>query len=80
MAAYTKTPDVQPSFPGFVNIRFESGRAVLTVRGDPKVVAADKDSTEHIKAAPTVTLELEQVDWDQFVAEATRERGLVPGG
>ncbi len=68
------------NFPGFINVRFDEGKAILTVRGDPKRIDADTDSTEYWKASPTVELTLDQGDWDQLIAEAVRERGLVPGG
>lgn len=72
--------DVSATYPGFVNIRFEGGKAILTVRGDPDHVEATDVRSEYTKAAATVELTLDQHDWDQFVSEATRERGLVPGG
>lgn len=77
MAAFTKTD--QPSYPGYINVRFEGGTVVLTVRGDPVHVEATEDAPAHTKDAPTVRLELPQLDWDQLVAEATRERGLTGG-
>lgn len=84
MNAFTNTIDPRTgspsSFPAFLNLRFEGGRAILTVRGDPIYIEADDDSEAYTKAAKTVEVTLEQGDWDQFVAEATRERGLVPGG
>lgn len=98
MVAFTKTEPRDkdgnaPLYPGFINMRFEGGRVVLTVRGDPAAKPIDKDddpesaltetqltSQAASKAGETVQLILEQSDWDQFVAEATRERGLVPGG
>lgn len=98
MVAFTKTEPrdkdgAAPLYPGFINIRFEAGKVVLTVRGDPAAKPIDKDadpdsaltetqltSQSEAKAGETVQLILEQHDWDQFVAEATRERGLVPGG
>lgn len=98
MAAFTKTEPRDkdgnaPLYPGFLNVRFEGGRVVLTVRGDPASKPIDKDadpdsaltetqltSQAASKAGETVEIVLEQHDWDQFVAEATRERGLVPGG
>ena len=68
------------NFPGFINVRFEGDKAILSVRGDPKRIDADKDNTAYWKASPTVELTLDQGDWDQLVAEAIRERGLAPGG
>lgn len=84
MAAHTNLVDpitgTPAEFPAFINIRFEGGRAIVSVRGDPTLVEADDDNTQYFKAAKTVEATFEQGDWDQFVAEATRERGLVPGG
>lgn len=80
MAAFTKTPDVQPEFPGFINIRFEDGKAVVTMRGDPVEVPEDGDNTAYLKPGKQTEATFTSHDWDQFVAEATRERGLVPGG
>lgn len=78
MAAHTNT--TPESFPAFINIRFEGGKAIVTMRGEPVEVPADKDNTDYIKPGKTVEARFSQLDWDQFVAEATRERGLVPGG
>lgn len=84
MTAHTNAVDprtgAHAAFPAYINIRFEGGRAIITARGDPELVEGDADNTSYYKAAKTVELTLEQHDWDQFVAEATRERGLVPGG
>lgn len=67
-------------FPAFINIRFEDGNAIVTMRGDPEIVPADGDSSEYVKAGKQTEATFTSHDWDQFVAEATRERGLVPGG
>lgn len=78
MAAHTNT--TPESFPAFINIRFEGNNAILTMRGEPVEVPADKDNTAYTKPGKTVEAVFAQRDWDQFVAEAIRERGLVPGG
>jgi len=78
MAAHTNVlPD---SFPAFINIRFEDGNAVVTMRGEPVEVPATAEREGYTKAGETVEAVFPQHDWDQFVSEATRERGLVPGG
>ncbi len=84
MAATTNTVDPRSghptSFPAFINIRFEDGKAIVSMRGDPKEVPADGDNDAYWKAGKQTEATFLQGDWDQFVAEATRERGLVPGG
>ena len=78
MAAFTNiTPD-QP-YPGFINTRFEGGNVVITARGDA-ILKGDDPKPNSAVEAPMITLTIPQHDWDQLVAEATRERGLVPGG
>lgn len=84
MNAHTNSVDprtgLATSFPAFINIRFEDGKAVVTLRGDPVYVDADGDNDAYTKAGKQVEATFTSGDWDQFVAEATRERGLVPGG
>lgn len=79
MTEYTKPNDGngnQTKVPGFIQLRFERGGAMLTVRGDPLPVDGDDDADR--TEAPTAELWLEQTEWDQFVSWATRDRGLVP--
>lgn len=80
MAAHTNATDPvnggPATYPSFVNIRFEGGHAIVTLRGEPTRDAQGKVTGE----GATAQARFEQTDWDQFVAEATRERGLVPGG
>jgi len=80
MAAHTNSIDPVnggPSvYPSFINARFEGGHVVITMRGEPVRDEQDKVTGP----GPQTSARFEQTDWDQFVAEATRERGLVPGG
>lgn len=80
MAAHTNSVDPitggTPVYPSFINARFEGGHVIITMRGDP--VRDDQDKVTG--PGPQTSARFEQSDWDQFVAEATRERGLVPGG
>jgi hypothetical protein len=84
VAAHTNAVDpvsgASTAFPAFINIRFEDGRAIVTMRGDPVKVEEDGDNSEYHKAGKQTEATFLQHDWDQFIAEATRERGLVPGG
>ncbi len=76
MAAHTNIEPV--SFPAYINIRFDGDKVILTMRGEPELVPADKDNTEYYRPGKVAVATFAQRDWDQFVAEATRERGLAP--
>lgn len=63
-AAFTKPG----AYPGYVNVKFEQGKAILSVRGD-------SDSEDQVGATVSIGIGIE--DWDQWIASVLQVRAVT---